>query len=193
MILIYSITLTLAGRQETADSTERSRIRVFRCGFRGAPGLSARSPSLHSVHQRHRPGLQLHKAHEEICGRPKAANTIRTVRDMEDLQDCLNRLVTWADTWGMEFNVTKCKVMHVGRNTMSGTKLNTTEVERDIGVVVHRSLRPSTQCAEASRRANVVLGQITRAFHYRYKSTFVKLYKQFVRPHLEFSVPAWSP
>ena len=129
----------------------------------------------------------------------KAANTIRTVRDVEDLQDCLNRLVTWADTWGMEFNVTKCKVMHVGRNnprseyTMSGIKLNTTEVERDIGVMVHRSLRPSTQCAEASRRANVVLGQISRAFHFRDKSTFVKLYKQYVRPHLEFSVPAWSP
>ena len=47
---------------------------------------------------------------------------------MEDLQDCLNRLVTW----GMEFNVTRCKVMHVERvernnprseYSMSGTRL----------------------------------------------------------------------
>ena len=129
----------------------------------------------------------------------KAANTILTDKDAEDLQDCLHRLVTWADTWGMEFNVTKCKVMHVGRNnprseySMSGTRLTTTEAERDIGVMVHHSLRPSTQCSEASRKANVVLGQISRSFHFRDRFTFVKLYKQYVRPHLEFSVPAWSP
>ena len=89
--------------------------------------------------------------------------------------------------------------MHVGRSnpraeyTMSGTRLETTESERDIGVKIHQSLRPSTQCREAASRANVVLGQITRAFHFRDRSTFVKLYKQYVRPHLEFSVPAWSP
>ena len=129
----------------------------------------------------------------------KAANTIRTDQDVKDLQLCLDNLVDWADTWGMQFNVSKCKIMHVGRSnpraeyTMSGTRLETTESERDIGVKIHQSLRPSTQCREAASRANVVLGQITRAFHFRDRSTFVKLYKQYVRPHLEFSVPAWSP
>ena len=38
----------------------------------------------------------------------KAANTIFSNQDVKDLQDCLDRLVTWADTWGMSFNVTKC-------------------------------------------------------------------------------------
>ena len=37
----------------------------------------------------------------------KAANTIFSYQDVKDLQDCLDRLVTWADTWGMSFNVTK--------------------------------------------------------------------------------------
>ena len=41
----------------------------------------------------------------------KDANTILADKDVKDLQDCLNRLVTW----GMEFNVTRCKVMHVER------------------------------------------------------------------------------
>ena len=35
--------------------------------------------------------------------------------------------------------------------------------------------------------------QISRGLHYRNRFTFVHLYKQYVRPHLEFSVPAWSP
>jgi len=32
-----------------------------------------------------------------------------------------------------------------------------------------------------------------RNFHYRDRFTFLRLYKQYVRPHLEFSAPAWSP
>ena len=129
----------------------------------------------------------------------KIANTILSDADVQNLQQCLNRLVTWADTWGMSFNVDKCKVMHIGRNNpqanymMSGVQLKETVSERDIGVKVHQSLRPSVQCTEASQRANAVLGQVTRAFHFRDRTTFLKLYKQYVRPHLEFAVPAWSP
>jgi len=46
---------------------------------------------------------------------------------------------------------------------------------------------------KAARTASVVLGQIGRAFHYRDKRTFGRLYKQYVRPHLEFASQAWSP
>ena len=64
---------------------------------------------------------------------------------------------------------------------------------KDIGVIVHNSLKPSRQCSEAARKANAVLGQISRSFHYRDRNVFLKLYKSHVRSHLEFSVTAWSP
>jgi hypothetical protein len=76
---------------------------------------------------------------------------------------------------------------------MMGEKLSETEVERDIGVEVQQNLKPSKQCAKAATTARLVLSQITRAFHYRDKYTFTKLYKTYVRPHLEFCTPAWSP
>jgi hypothetical protein len=38
-----------------------------------------------------------------------------------------------------------------------------------------------------------VLHQTRRNFHSRDRFTFVKLYKQYVRPHLEFASQAWSP
>ena len=69
----------------------------------------------------------------------------------------------------------------------------TTDCERDIGALMSSNLKPTAQCREAARRANGVLGQIARAFHFRNKKTFVNLYKQYLRPHLEFAVPAWSP
>ena len=58
---------------------------------------------------------------------------------------------------------------------------------------MHRTMKPSLQCAESARRANAILGQIARSFHYRDRFIFLNLYKQYVKCHMEFSVPAWSP
>jgi ribonucleases P/MRP protein subunit RPP40 len=99
----------------------------------------------------------------------------------------------------MKFNAAKCKVMHVGRDNprhnyyLDGHQLEETEVERDIGVLVSKNMKPGEQCEKAAKTAMSVLGQITRAFSYRDKRTFVALYKRYVRPHLEFVVQAWSP
>ncbi len=60
-------------------------------------------------------------------------------------------------------------------------------------MTVSSNLRPGAQCAKAARKASAVLGQISRAFHFRDRHTFLNLYKQYVRPHLEFAVQAWSP
>ena len=60
-------------------------------------------------------------------------------------------------------------------------------------MIVQANLKPSKQCSVAAHSANGVLSQITKSFHYRDKRTFMQLYKQYVRPHLEFAVPAWSP
>jgi hypothetical protein len=45
----------------------------------------------------------------------------------------------------------------------------------------------------AAITARGVLGQVTRAFHYQDRHVFIQLYKQYVRPHLKFAAPAWSP
>jgi hypothetical protein len=59
--------------------------------------------------------------------------------------------------------------------------------------MILENLKPAAQCAKAAKTAQGVLGQLTRAFHYRDRHVFMRLYKQFVRPHLEFSTQAWSP
>jgi hypothetical protein len=129
----------------------------------------------------------------------KGGKVIENLQDKENLQRALDLLCEWAEKWGMSFNVQKCKIMHIGKNnpcyeyTMRGTKLGTTEEERDIGVVITKNLKPSEQCSKAAGRATAVLNQIRRNFHYRDRHTFLKLYKQYVRPHLEFSSQAWSP
>jgi len=34
--------------------------------------------------------------------------------DRVGMKEYLHRLVDWADKWQMQFNVSKCKAMHVG-------------------------------------------------------------------------------
>ena len=129
----------------------------------------------------------------------KCGHVIKNDNDRATLQCCLDNLVDWTKKWGMEFNVKKCKVMRVGKAdtapnyTMNGIQLSETQEEKDIGVTVQANLKPSRHCSIAATRATSVLSQISRSFHYRDRRTFVQLYKQYVRPHLEFAVPAWSP
>ena len=75
----------------------------------------------------------------------------------------------------------------------AGVVLEAVEEEKDVGVMVSNTLKPSSQCAKAAKKANQVLGQMVRAFHYRDKHTWIKLYKTYVRCHLEYSIQAWSP
>ena len=42
-------------------------------------------------------------------------------------------------------------------------------------------------------RANAVLGQLSRAVLYQDRRTFLKLYKVYVPPHLEYELASWSP
>uniref|UniRef100_A0A0E9XH61 Uncharacterized protein n=1 Tax=Anguilla anguilla TaxID=7936 RepID=A0A0E9XH61_ANGAN len=90
----------------------------------------------------------------------------------------------------MKFNITKCKVLHVGNKNigqdyfMGGTKLECAQVEKDLGVIVDQSLSGSCQCAVAvKKKANRMLGYIARSIEYKSKEIILTLYNTLVRPH----------
>jgi hypothetical protein len=129
----------------------------------------------------------------------KGAKIVKDAADAAALQETLELLCRWADRWGMSFNEKKCKVMHVGRTNpnfdyfMNGVKLTVVEEEKDVGITVHKSLKPAKHCERIAAAATGVLKQVSRNFHYRDRNIFLKLYTQYVRPHVEFATPAWSP
>ncbi len=129
----------------------------------------------------------------------KLGHPVKNDDDRKLLQSQLDALFDWSVSWGMPFNVDKCKIMHVGRTnkkfdyTINGQTLLKAESEKDVGVLFDKNLKPGLQCKEAARIANGVLKQICQAFHYRDKVTFLNLYKRYVRVHMEFATPAWNP
>jgi ribonuclease P/MRP protein subunit RPP40 len=129
----------------------------------------------------------------------KAARVVDSDQEADLLQKDLDGFAQWARDWQMLFNVDKCKVIHMGRNnprrdyTMEGKTLIKVEEEKDLGVIVHQSLKPAAQVGKAIKKANHILGKLIRAFTYRDKVYFIQLYKVYARCHLEYAVQSWSP
>lgn len=129
----------------------------------------------------------------------KLCREIVTEEDADILREDLKRLYHWSMDWQMLFNISKCSVMHMGKGNanfqyeIGGTATRVSEEERDLGVTVHKSGKPSRQCAEAAKKANRILGMIKRTIISREKEIILQLYKTLVRPHLEYCVQAWSP
>jgi len=119
--------------------------------------------------------------------------------DSDDMQQDLDTLVEWADRWQMEFNVGKCKVMHVGKKNvkfpyhMRGNVLKEVELEKDLGVFISVDLKCSQQCVYACNKANKVMGMIRRTISYKEPRIMLGLFKTLVRPHIEYCSSAWNP
>jgi len=70
----------------------------------------------------------------------KMFKEVRNSADCSQLQADLYKLVLWAQKWQMEFNVDKCKVMHVGNRDdsstyyMEGSELTRVSCEKDLGI-----------------------------------------------------------
>ncbi len=123
--------------------------------------------------------------------------------DQIKLQENLSKLEDWAETWQMRFHPQKCKVMHIGKDfnqfqysmTANGEsiKLDYSNEEKDLGVLVDSSLSFKDHCETAISTANRVLGIIRRSFKYIDRETMLTLYKTLVRPHLEYGNTIWCP
>ena len=117
----------------------------------------------------------------------------------EILQRDLDSIKNWAVKWKMEFNVDKCKVMHLGSGnprhtyTMGGEDLAVTTEEKDLGVIFDEKLEFSKHIKVIVGKANRMLGMIRRGFTCLDREIFKLLYPVLVRPLLEYCVQVWSP
>uniref|UniRef100_A0A803JW54 Reverse transcriptase domain-containing protein n=1 Tax=Xenopus tropicalis TaxID=8364 RepID=A0A803JW54_XENTR len=129
----------------------------------------------------------------------KLCRPVNSIQDVTSLQQDLDQLAIWAAKWQMRFNVDKCKVMHLGcKNmqapyTLNGTALGKSIMEKDLGVLVDNKLGCSKQCQAAAARANKVLSCIKRGIDSREEGVILPLYRELVRPYLEYAVQFWSP
>ena len=129
----------------------------------------------------------------------KNMKKVNDVNGSQNLQNDLNAVLEWANKWKMEFNVSKCKIMHLGHNnpknsySMGGLTLEETEEERDLGVIIDNKLDFGKHIRTIVGKANRVLGMIRVSFACLNVPMMYNLYTSLVRPLLEYCVQVWSP
>ena len=117
----------------------------------------------------------------------------------EALQRDLDRLESWAITNRMTFKKSKCWILHLGWGNPGYTyksgdeRLESSPMERDLGVWVDGELNRSQQCALAAKGANRVLGRSKDSIASRSRGVVVPLCTALGRPHLESCVQFWAP
>ena len=88
----------------------------------------------------------------------KVGMVVETESQRDELQTAIVNLEEWSQEWQMMFNTSKCHMLHLGRNNrrfeyvMGGQVLETVESEKDVGVLVHQSLKASSQCSNLQKK-----------------------------------------
>ena len=115
------------------------------------------------------------------------------------LQEDIQHLERWSLMWQLPFNISKCKVLHIGHRNprcsykMFNQTLACSDEERDLGVLVDGTLRFHRQASAAAAKGNQMLGIVRRSFSSLTKTSLPLLYKTLVRPHLEYGNCIWGP
>ena len=100
----------------------------------------------------------------------------------------------------MEFNPSKCQVLHIGRArqlihsqyTLHGEILESVDSARYLGVSISKNLT-CTHINQIVTKANQTLGFVKRNVKTKNQSVKESAYKTFVRPKVEYASTVWSP
>ena len=127
--------------------------------------------------------------------------TVSSAADSDALQADLDQLSKWQQVWQMQFNPSKCYVMHISnaRNqryseyTLCGHTLETVKSHPYLGVHLQSDLGWETHIGHVTSRASRMLGVVRRNLYNCPESLKETAYFSLVRPHLEYASVVWDP
>ena len=117
------------------------------------------------------------------------------------LQQDLQHLESWEKAWDMEFNPSKCQVIHITRSRrpaqnkydLHGVLLEAAPAAKYLGVDISENLFWNTHISRISKKANQTLGFLKRNINIHHEDLKATEYKTVVRPQLEYASSVWSP
>ena len=134
----------------------------------------------------------------------KISKAIRGEEDVEQLQEDLDTLFSWAKQNNMQFNGKKFQLLRYGKNedvknnTMYFTEdtsdlVERTEVVRDLGVMLSDDAKFKNHIDKVVAKSRQKSGWIMRTFVNRSPHLMRTLLKTLVLPHVDYCSQLWSP
>ena len=123
---------------------------------------------------------------------------IKNHNDHLKLQEDLQNLEKWADTWGMEFNAKKCHILSVKNKTsffyqLCGEILKNVSSTTYLGLNISNDLKWSTHVRDLCSKASSRLGFIRRNLQHCPLTTRKNAYLALVRSVMEYGAAIWDP
>ena len=127
--------------------------------------------------------------------------SLTSVNQSITLQNDLKSLEIWENKWDMEFNPSKCQVIHVtkrkqvipSRYFLHGTLLESVSSAKYLGVDISHNLSWDDHVNRITKKANQTLGFLRRNIKVKSESLKANAYKTLVRPQLEYASEVWAP
>ena len=167
----------------------------------GVPQGTVLGPILFLLYVNDMPDVLQHSSMKLFADDAKLHKTIRDESDRSLLLDDIERVGEWAVKNSMELNADKYQLLQHGKNDLlkqpyklpTGTTVCGDATVRDLGITVDTHLNWKEHTAQITKTANQVSGRVLRAFETRDEETMLTLLKTYIRPHLEYLSPIWSP
>ena len=132
----------------------------------------------------------------------KLVEEINSAEDAIRLQLDIDAMERWSKDWLLRFHPDKCHVLTLGKfwnikhahpYNIGGVILEHVEQEKDLGVIIDGELNFDEHIFSKIKKANSIVGLISRSFDFLSPEMLRTLFTAFVRHHLEYAQSVWSP
>ena len=126
------------------------------------------------------------------------------VSNCGDLQQSLDLLSSWANSWQLHINISLCSVLSIHHkfksrpviphpNLINGSQLTNSSSLTDLGILVDSHLTFNHHISNIHTKATQRVGVFFRGFSSRHIALMKKAFITYIRPSLEFSSNIQNP
>ena len=131
--------------------------------------------------------------------------SIRSPADYPLLQADITAIVNYVEeVKHLKFNTSKCSVMLISRKRSlsialpplfikAGVAVEQVDSVKYLGVLLTSDLTWNDHISGICNKTRKLIGLMYRKFHHCHPDLMLKLYKAFIRPHLEYATQVWDP
>ena len=132
--------------------------------------------------------------------------SIRSPADFVVLQTDITAIATWVDEERhLKLHADKCHLMLISRKHIyvvtpppplfvkADTPLQQVDSVKHLGILLKSDLSWSEHITRICNKIKKLIGLLYRRFHHCHPDMLLRLYKAFIRPHLEYAPQVWDP